>query len=99
MKLDEIDDGLIDELSCLAALEFDNDEKETIKNDLKNIISFLDKISEIDTEGVEPLKYLNEAITFSYRDDVEKIPLSQKKALLNAKNTKGGFFISPKVLT
>ncbi|MBT3208821.1 MAG: Asp-tRNA(Asn)/Glu-tRNA(Gln) amidotransferase subunit GatC [Bacteroidetes bacterium] len=94
--ISEIDDKLIDKLSVLAALKFEAEEKEIIKKDLKNIISFLDKISEIDTSGIEPLKYLNQPV-FSYREDTAKKALDKEKAFLNATNQEKGYFMSPKM--
>ncbi|MFT6028136.1 MAG: aspartyl-tRNA(Asn)/glutamyl-tRNA(Gln) amidotransferase subunit C, partial [Bacteroidia bacterium] len=49
----EITDKTVDELAHLARLQFEGDEKERIKKDLNKILTFMDKLNELDTEGVE----------------------------------------------
>ena len=56
----KIDDKLISDLAKLAKLSFDKESSKKMKDDLKKIIGFVDKLSEIDTEIVEPLIYLSE---------------------------------------
>ena len=46
----EVDDALIDKLANLARLQFNEEEKAEIKNDLQKMIGFVDKLNELDTD-------------------------------------------------
>ena len=43
-----------------AKLKFDESSTEKMIEDFKKILDFIDKLNEIDTEGVEPLIYLSD---------------------------------------
>ncbi|MFN4267915.1 MAG: Asp-tRNA(Asn)/Glu-tRNA(Gln) amidotransferase subunit GatC [Fervidobacterium pennivorans] len=49
----KIDDKLIDHLSKLARLTFE--ETERLKSDLQKIIDYFEILSEVDTEGIKPM--------------------------------------------
>lgn len=93
----EITDRTVDELAHLARLHFEGEEKERIKNDLNRILGFMEKLNELDTEGVEPLIYLSEEINV-LRDDVAKRTITQQEALKNAPQRDSDYFKVPKVL-
>ncbi|MCB9032711.1 MAG: Asp-tRNA(Asn)/Glu-tRNA(Gln) amidotransferase subunit GatC [Chitinophagales bacterium] len=78
-----VDDALIEKLSNLNKLEFNADEKELIKEDLTKILNFMEQLNELDTEGVEPLKYINEDVNV-FREDVVKYYITKQEALENA---------------
>ena len=58
----KVDDKLIDDLSKLAKLKFDKKSSEKIKEDLDRILSFINAISKVDTDGVDPLIYISEEV-------------------------------------
>jgi aspartyl-tRNA(Asn)/glutamyl-tRNA(Gln) amidotransferase subunit C len=93
----KIDNALIEKLSDLAKLEFDDVSKKEIKEDLNKIIRFVEKLNELDTDGVEPLTYMTEEIN-NLRDDVAMITISKEDALKNAPEKDSDYFIVPKVL-
>jgi aspartyl-tRNA(Asn)/glutamyl-tRNA(Gln) amidotransferase subunit C len=93
----EINNKLIKNLSHLAKLKFDKKSTEKMKKDLKKIISFVDKLSEIDTEGVEPLIYLNDEVNVLREDKVAN-EVSQESALKNAPQKDSDYFKVPTVL-
>ena len=93
----KIDNTKIDELAQLARLEFNTEEKELIKNDLNNILSFCDKLNELDTSHVEPLVYVTESHNV-LRADVVEPHLSKEKALSNAPSKDSDYFKMPKVI-
>jgi aspartyl-tRNA(Asn)/glutamyl-tRNA(Gln) amidotransferase subunit C len=93
----EITDKTVDELAHLARLQFEGAEKERIKKDLNRIVSFMDKLNELDTEGVEPLIYLSEELNVLRKDEVKQT-ISQKQALKNAPKSDSDYFKVPKVL-
>jgi len=93
----KIDNVLVDKLSDLAKLEFDTESKKEIINDLNKIIRFVEKLNELDTEGVEPLTYMTEEVN-TLRDDIAKTSITKEDALRNAPKKDSDYFIVPKVL-
>ena len=93
----KIDDQIIDKISRLAYLEFGEEEKEKIRQDLEQILTFVEKLRELDTENVEHLVYLSDK-TDVLREDRIIPTLSTEEALLNAPEKSGRFFKVPKVI-
>jgi aspartyl-tRNA(Asn)/glutamyl-tRNA(Gln) amidotransferase subunit C len=93
----EVNNKLIEDLSRLAKLKFDEKSAEKMKADLDKIISFVDKLSEIDTEGVEPLIYLSEEVNVLRTDEIAN-EVSQENALKNAPQKDSDYFKVPTVL-
>lgn len=92
-----IDAKKVDELAELAKLEFNQEEKEALVNDLNNILDLADKLNEVDTEGVEPLIYMLDERT-TMRKDVVIQDITQEEALKNAPDRDSDFIRTPKVL-
>ena len=93
----EITNKLIQDIAALAKLEFDEQSAEQMKADLEKIIGFVDKLSEIDTEGVEPLIYLSEEVNVLREDEIKAV-VSQVEALKNAPEKDSDYFKVPTVL-
>ena len=93
----EVDNKLIQDLSRLAKLKFDEQAAEKMKGDLDKIIGFVNKLSEIDTEGVEPLIYLSEEVNVLRVDEIRH-EVSQENALKNAPQKDSDYFKVPTVL-
>jgi aspartyl-tRNA(Asn)/glutamyl-tRNA(Gln) amidotransferase subunit C len=93
----QVDDALIDKLSKLAMLQFDDQEREEIKRDLEKMIGFVDKLKELDTTGVEPLLHMS-ANTDVLREDKPANMISREEALQNAPQHDGSYFKVPKVI-
>ncbi|MES2882587.1 MAG: Asp-tRNA(Asn)/Glu-tRNA(Gln) amidotransferase subunit GatC [Bacteroidota bacterium] len=93
----QVNDELIEKLSRLSMLQFNEEEKEAIKTDLQKMIGFIDKLSELDTTGVEPLLHMTSA-TDVLRDDRPGNMLTRDEALQNAPHHDGVFFKVPKVI-
>ena len=93
----EVNDALFDKLAHLARLQFDEAERESIKSDLQRMIAFVEKLNELDLEGVEPLLYMTDEINV-LRDDEVKNSITREDALKNAPHHDGQFFKVPKVI-
>lgn len=93
----EVNDLLIDNLAKLSHLTFNEQEKEDIKADLQQMISFIEKLKEVNTEGVAPLLHMSSNVNI-LRDDVVQGSVSREEALKNAPDTDGTFFKVPKVI-
>lgn len=92
-----VNDDLINNLSKLARLEFNDAEKDEIKDDLQKMITFIDKLNELDTTGVKPLLHMSENVNVLREDEV-KGSISREEAMKNAPVHDEQFFKVPKVI-
>jgi aspartyl-tRNA(Asn)/glutamyl-tRNA(Gln) amidotransferase subunit C len=81
----------------LARLKFTDAEQEKMTSEMNMILHYIDKLNEVDTEGVEPLSSIHDQINV-LRDDVEHTPLTNEEALRNAPDKQDRFFKVPKVI-
>jgi aspartyl-tRNA(Asn)/glutamyl-tRNA(Gln) amidotransferase subunit C len=93
----KVDDALVEKLSKLSRLEFSDEAKENIKEDLKKMIDFVEHLNDVDTDGIEPLIHVNPEKNIFRADEVTQ-KLSQKEALKNAPSHDDFYFKVPKVV-
>ena len=93
-----IDDKLLKKIAKLSKLEFKEEEAEKIKEDLNRMLNFIEKLNEMDTENVEPLKYINEDEGYFLRPDIPERVITQEEALKNAPDKDSDYFKVPKVI-
>jgi len=92
-----IDIKTVDEVAHLARLEFNDEAKTEIINDMNRMLKFVDKLNELDTEGQEPLIYMTDAVNVMREDEIEQT-ISQHDALKNAPKKDSDYFKVPKVI-
>lgn len=78
-------------------LEFENDEKEEMKIELEKMFSFIEKLNELDTTGVEPLLHMSENEDV-FREDEVAGQISREEVFRNAPVHDKEFFKVPKVI-
>ncbi len=93
----EVNEALIDRLGELSKLKFDADETQRRMKDLNQILDFVEKLNEVNTDGVEPLLFMSQE-TNALRNDVEAPTLGQQGALKNAPLKDSDYFKVPKVI-
>jgi aspartyl-tRNA(Asn)/glutamyl-tRNA(Gln) amidotransferase subunit C len=84
----------------LANLSLSDEEVARMAIDLAGILKQMDRLAEIDTDGVEPMTQVLFDVddTATLRPDVERAPLGSELAVANAAVTSGGYFKVPKVI-
>lgn len=84
----------------LANLNLTEEEVARMVHDLSGILEQMDRLSEIDTEGIEPMSQVlfDAEETATLRPDVERAPLGSDLAVANAPVTSGGYFKVPRVI-
>ena len=92
-----IDKETVEKVAHLARLELSEEEKDKMIADMSKILSFMDKLNEINTFGVEPLVYMTDEINV-LRDDVVKQDITHEEALQNAPRHDDNFFLVAKVI-
>ena len=93
----KINRELLDKIAHLARLEFDEKDAEKMMQDMTEIVEWVEKLSEVDTDGVEPLTTMSHEIN-ALREDEIKEHLSHEGALLHAPKKDDDYFRVPKVL-
>lgn len=81
----------------LARIAVPEDELETLANELSGILGFMEQLSEVDVEGVEPMTSVT-PMDLPRRADVVTDGDMPEKILANAPDTREGFFAVPKVV-
>ncbi|MGE4285620.1 MAG: Asp-tRNA(Asn)/Glu-tRNA(Gln) amidotransferase subunit GatC [Phycisphaerae bacterium] len=92
-----IDEKQVREVAALARLELTESEVSEFATQLSSILSYVEKLGELDTEGVEPMAHCL-PIKNVFREDIPHEPLSRELALKNAPDSDGTYFCVPKVL-
>ncbi len=84
----------------LGNVRLTDEEIPKMAKDLEEILTYIDKLNELDTSNVEPMaQVLFEADeTATLREDVERPVLGQETALANAPLSGGGYYKVPLVI-
>lgn len=92
-----LDAKTIHKIADLARIHIEEKEVETLIPEMNKILSFMEKLNELDTSNVKPLVYMNEA-TNIWREDVVKQEISTREGLKNAAKHNDQFFMVPKII-
>ncbi len=90
-----ISDETIEYVGILAKLELSGEEKEAAKKDMGRMLDYIDKLGELDTEGVEPMSHVF-AVQNVFREDVVTNGDMREEMLQNAPGEKDGMFTVPR---
>ena len=87
----------VEKIAELARLKFTEEELENFTPQMNEILSYMDKLNELDTENVKPLSHPVER-TNVFREDELKASISTEDALKNAPSKDEHHFKVPKVI-
>ena len=87
----------VEHVAKLARLELSGQEKEKLTDQLSNILTYVEKLNELDTSGVEPTSHVLD-INNVMRDDVVVEGLTQELALANAPEKAAGHYKVPNII-
>lgn len=87
----------VEHVAALARLELSEQEKDLMSKQLSDILSYVEKLGELDTSQVEPTSHVLE-ISNVMRDDVPEESLPQEQALANAPEKAAGHYKVPKII-
>jgi aspartyl-tRNA(Asn)/glutamyl-tRNA(Gln) amidotransferase subunit C len=93
----EVNNDLVTKLAHLARLHYTDAQKELIQADLQRMIQFVEKLNEVNTDGVEPLLHMSEAVNVLRKDEVNG-SITRLEALKNAPAHDETYFKVPKVI-
>lgn len=91
----EINNETIEYVSILAKLELSEEEREAAKRDMGRMLDYIDKLSEVDTRGAEPMIHIF-PMQNVFREDVVSNGDGTEETLRNAPRKKGNMLVVPK---
>ena len=87
----------VEYIANLARLSFNDEELENFTHELNEILNYVEKLNELDTENIEPLSHPIENKNV-FRADEVKPSIDREDALKNAPEKTEEFFVVPKVI-
>ncbi|MBE9547727.1 MAG: Asp-tRNA(Asn)/Glu-tRNA(Gln) amidotransferase subunit GatC [Proteobacteria bacterium] len=81
----------------LARLHFSEEEQDKFTSQLNDILTYIDKLNQVDTAGIPPTTHAI-SLNNAFREDVVKESIGRDLALTNAPDEKGSCFRVPKVI-
>jgi aspartyl-tRNA(Asn)/glutamyl-tRNA(Gln) amidotransferase subunit C len=87
----------VQQVAILARLDLDEDEQERLTAELDSILEHMEKLNEIDTEGVEPLAHVVDLVNAFREDRVVNQPRTDE-LLANAPARDDDFISVPKII-
>ena len=92
-----IDDETIENVCILAKLSLGEEAKAKAKQDMQKMLDYVEKLDELDTDGVEPLSHIfgDENV---FREDVVTNGDNREAMLMNAPKEKEGQYQVPKTI-
>jgi aspartyl-tRNA(Asn)/glutamyl-tRNA(Gln) amidotransferase subunit C len=92
-----IDRASLLKIAHLARLEFDEQDAQKMMDDMTAIVSWVEQLNEVPTDGVEPLTTMSHEVN-ALREDHVQPALDRAEALRQAPQHDGQHFRVPKVL-
>jgi len=92
-----IDQNEVNHLLELSRLEISEDEKQNLSKDLENILKYVEQLSEVDTDNVEPMSGGTFNVNEYRKDGFENREFKRDDVLRVAPKSDNGFFEVPKI--
>ena len=87
----------VQHVAKLARLSLSDDEVATFTGQMADILAYVEKLNELDTDGIVPTSHAV-PMENAFRDDVVQPSIGADAALANAPDRVGDFFRVPKVI-
>jgi aspartyl-tRNA(Asn)/glutamyl-tRNA(Gln) amidotransferase subunit C len=87
----------LEHFSKLARLSLSEEEKVLFSNQIGKILDYMEKLNELDTEGIEPTSHII-ALNNVVRDDVLQQSLDSEDILSNAPDRADKFYRVPRII-
>ncbi len=92
-----VDKESLYKVAHLARLNIKPEEEDKLMKDMSDILTWVEKLKELDTDSVEPLTHMSSEINV-LRNDVAQQTITTEEGLKNAPEHDEHFFKVPKVL-
>ena len=87
----------VEHVARLARLKITAQEADRLTGQMNSILTYMDKLNDLDTTGIEPMAHAL-PLTNAFREDEVRPSLDTNKVLDNAPESEGTFFLVPKVI-
>lgn len=87
----------VEHVAKLSRLSFKDEEKKDFTEKLNSVVDYIEKLEEVDVEGVKPTYHALE-VKNVFREDVMKPSFKREAIIANAPDAEGGCFKVPKVV-
>lgn len=94
----QVDDALLTKLEKLSFLKISEDKREEVISQLSEIVSFVDNLSELNTDGADDSFAMSDKGTYLREDTPFCDKNINEDILKNAPQSDDGFFIVPKII-
>jgi aspartyl-tRNA(Asn)/glutamyl-tRNA(Gln) amidotransferase subunit C len=92
-----LDASEVRKIASLARLDVQGEEVESLKGDLNEILAYIEKLNEIQTDDVEPLSHVHGAQNIFRTDESEDSPV-REEILKNVPDRSGSFIRVPLII-
>ncbi|MFT5540695.1 MAG: aspartyl-tRNA(Asn)/glutamyl-tRNA(Gln) amidotransferase subunit C [Alphaproteobacteria bacterium] len=92
-----LDKATVAKIASLARIRVPNAELDALAGELNNIMGWIEQLSEVDTENVEPMSQAAD-LKLRWRADEVTDGGMADKVLANAPDARDGYFTVPKVV-
>ena len=93
----DIDIKQIEQIASLSRIKLTDDEKDIFREQLTDILGYIEKLNELDTDDVQPMAHAT-SIKNIFREDQQKSSFPRQEILELSPSSANGFFKVPKVL-
>ena len=93
----EINEKTFNKIAHLARLKFSEEEKNKVMDDMSQVLTWVEKLNEVDTTGVEPLITMSKEKN-AFREDEIARTISKEKGLKNSPDHDNDYFRVTKVI-
>ena len=84
-------------VAALARLEFAPEEEERLVTELNAILNYMEKLNELDTDGIEPTSH-HAPVTNAFREDRQVCFTGRDDLLRQAPDTHENYFRVPRII-
>ena len=93
----KIDQESLKKIAHLARLEIKPEEEAGILASMDSVLTWMEQLNEVDTNGVEPLTHILDEVN-NWREDIGVNSMSREDALANAPAKNSSYIMVPKVI-
>lgn len=93
--MSKLDISQIEHIAKLSRLELSNEEKKLYSQQLSSVLDYVEQLSEVDTDDVEPTANVTGLSNIWREDETEKSDVEYNNIAKNAPEFKDGNFVVP----
>jgi len=88
----------IKKLARLSRIDLSEEEAESLRGELENILGYVDQLSDVDTEGLETTSQVTGLTNQMRKDEVKDYGVNREDLLKNTPDSQDGYIKVKKVL-